>query len=71
MGNSYFKKGDYNVIDDRTGFKVKASKCRLEWNGLFVSKKAFDERNPLDLIKAKRDIQKVSIPRPEQEDQFI
>lgn len=70
MGNTVYKKGDYNIIDDRTGFKIKASKAQVEWTGFFVSSKHMDYRNPQDYIRGRNDVQKVPIPRPEQPDKF-
>ncbi len=38
------KKGDYRVICDRSGFKVWASECVMEWNGLYVLKRFWDPK---------------------------
>jgi hypothetical protein len=38
------KKGDYRVICDRSGFKVWASECIMEWNGLYVLKRFWDPK---------------------------
>lgn len=32
------RKGDYRVICDRTGRKLWASQCKMEWDGLLVQK---------------------------------
>lgn len=46
---SYFREGDYNVVCGRSGFKVKRSDCRKEWNGLLVDKRFWKPRHPQDL----------------------
>ena len=68
---NYLKKGDNNVISDRSGFKVKASECKYEWNGLYVHKDEWEERQPLDLIRGIPDDQSVEISRPPQTDVFL
>lgn len=62
---------DYRVICDRTGFKLWASECKLEWNGAFVRRESWEPRQPQDLIRAFPDPQAVPIPRPEGGDRFI
>ena len=71
MSKPYAALGDYNVICDRTGFKLKASECKLEWNGFFVRNESWEPRQPMDLIRAFPDPQTVPIPRPGQADVFI
>jgi len=68
MSEPYFKKGDYNVICDYSGFKVKASQCRMTWDGFFVYAPFWEARHPQDFVRGKADKQSVPIPRPEQED---
>lgn len=58
--------GDYKAVCDRTGFKVYASECRYEWNGLFVRKKSWEIRQPQDFVKAKKDNLTVPVARPQQ-----
>jgi len=61
-----YKHGDYNVICDASGFKVKASECRMQWDGLFVKKEFWEARHPQDFVKAVKDRQRVPIARDEQ-----
>ena len=68
---NYYAHGDYNVVDDRTGFKVKASGCKLEWNSFFVRKESYETRQPQDLIRGFPDRQQVDIPRPGTGDVFL
>lgn len=63
--------GDYNVICDRSGFKVKASDTQLEWNGLRVRKADWEQRQPQDFVKGRADRQTVPDSRPEQTDVFL
>ncbi len=72
MGRAdFWKPGDYNVIDDRTGFKMKRSQCRKEWNGLLVRRESFEERHPQDYLRSFEDHQAVPDPRSEGADVFI
>lgn len=62
--------GDYNVIDDLSGFRVKRSECRKRWDGLLVREKDWEPRHPQDLLRVKPDRIKVADPRPETPDVF-
>lgn len=62
--------GDYNIIDDMTGFKVKASKARMTWDGWFVNKQSWEPRNEQDFLRGIPDLTSVSIPRPEANNVF-
>lgn len=68
---NYLKKGDNNTICDRSGFKIKASEGKYEWNGLFVSKEFWEERQPQDLIRITADRMQVDVSRPEGTDNFL
>lgn len=68
---SYYRMGDYNVICDRTGFKVKASQTRKEWNGLRVLNRVWEPRHPQDFLTSKADHQAVPDPRSESADVFV
>jgi hypothetical protein len=70
-GNPWYKPGDYNVICDRTGFKVKASECQLEWNGLLVRGRSWEQRHPQDQVRGRPDDQSVPIVRPPGTDVFV
>lgn len=64
MSANYFKMGDWNVICDRTGFKVKYSSARKEWNNLIVRNQSWEVRHPQDFIRAVKDVQAVPMARP-------
>ena len=63
MSNNY-RQGDHYIIDDRTGFKVRASDSRKEWTGDRVHKDIWEPRHPLDLIRSRRDNMAVTDARP-------
>ena len=67
----YYAHGDFNRICDRTGFKVKASRTRMEWNGLIVRVEDWEPRHPQDFVRGRRDRQAVRNARPEQTDTFL
>ncbi len=62
---THAKLGDYLVYCDRTGFKVYASDCRMQWDGLFVREKSWEARNQQEFLRGVPDLQAVSTPRPE------
>lgn len=68
---NYLKKGDNNVICDRTGFKMKSGDCRFEWNGFFVRRESFEERQPQDLLRGFPDRQAPNVSRPGTGDVFL
>ena len=68
---NYYAPGDYNVFCDRTGFKVKASECQMEWNGLLVRSESWEARHPQDTIRGVKDDQSVPIARPKGDPTFV
>ena len=72
MGRAdFYEPGGYSVICDRTGFKMKRSQCRKEWNGLLVRRESFEERHPQDTLRSFEDHQAVPDPRSESTNVFI
>ena len=67
----YYKHGDFNRICDRSGFKVKASETKEEWNGLIVREEDFETRHPQDFVRGKRDLQSVPKARPDPPPNYI
>ena len=61
--NNYIH-GAHNVICDRSGFKVKSTEVRKEWNNSVVRKEDFESRHPQDYVRGVRDDQSVDNPRP-------
>lgn len=70
MSNGY-RPGDYYVICDVCGFKVRASETRRRWDNLRVCTKDWETRHPQDFVRGRRDRQRVNDPRPEPADNFI
>lgn len=68
---TYFAPGNYNVICDRCGFKVKASDTKMEWNGLRVCRRHWEPRHPQEFVRGRTDKQSVPNPRPEGRDLFL
>ena len=60
-----YTRGDWNLIDDKTGFKIKASNSRLQWNNVRCADKYFEERHPQDFVRGVPDKQNVPFARPE------
>lgn len=63
--------GDYNVISDRSGQKLKRSECRFTWDNLLVGRDEWEAKQPQLDIRG-RDEQ-ISVPdsRPRQPDTFF
>jgi hypothetical protein len=71
MTGTHYAPGDYNVICDRCGSKVKASQTRKEWNGLRVCSSHWEARHPQDFVRGRADHQAVPDPRTEATDLFL
>lgn len=67
---TYYKEGDYNVICQISGFKLKRSDTRRDWRGLLINTLFGDwnPRHPQDFIPASFDKQHVNDPNPESAD---
>lgn len=66
-----YRPGDHYVLCDRSGFKVLASQTLKEWNGLIVRKEDYEERQPQDFVRGRKDKQSVDDPRSEASDTFL
>lgn len=66
-----YSSGDWWLICDICGKKIKASESKHRWDGFIVCKEDFENRHPQDFIKAKVD--KISVPfsRPRSTDVFV
>jgi hypothetical protein len=67
----YYKRGDYNVICDRTGQKVKRSQCVKQWDNLIVLKSHAEDRHPQDTLPPGRASRPLEDARPESTDTFL
>jgi hypothetical protein len=66
-----YNSGDWNLMCDVCGKKIKAAHSRHRWDGLIVCDEDFEHRHSMDFIKTKQD--KISVPftRPKAPDVFI
>ena len=68
---NYFQSGSWNLYCDVCSKKIKASEAKQRWDGFIVCAEDWEPRHPQDFVRAVRDDQTVSNPRPEQPDVFI
>lgn len=71
MSRDNYKHGDYNIICDYSGFKIKRSEAGLTWDGRIVRKDFFYIRHPQDYVEGVPDDQTVPDSRTEGRDRFI
>jgi len=63
--------GDYNVISDRSGQKLKRSQCKFTWDGLLVGIDEWEPKQPQLDIKGRDEQIAVPDGRPRQPDKFF
>jgi hypothetical protein len=63
--------GDANIICERTGYKIKRSQARKEWNNQIVRKESFEPRHQMDFLRSRPDRQAAPDPRVEATDGFL
>ena len=63
--------GDYNVICDVCGFKLKRSQTRKRWDGLLVCDADWEPRHPQDYVKGTPRRSRILDSRPEGCDRFV
>lgn len=68
-----YKPGDWNIICDYSGFKIRRSEARRTWDGYLVRKDFWEPRQPQDFVRGRRD--KISVTpgetRGESTDDFL
>ena len=64
MAKNYFISGDWNLICDSCGKKVKASEAKQRWDGFIVCPDDYETRHPQDFVKARTDKITVLFTRP-------
>lgn len=66
-----YRSGDWNVICDICGKKIKSSLAKHRWDGFIVCPEDYEHRHPQDFIKTKAD--RITIPwsRPIGQEVFI
>lgn len=62
----FYKPGSFYRICDRTGFAERAEHTKKQWNNIIVRTRSFEERQPQDFVRGRRDDQTVPEPRPRQ-----
>ncbi|HUY05004.1 MAG TPA: hypothetical protein VMV33_17130 [Rhodocyclaceae bacterium] len=67
----HYRGGDHYQLDDNSGFKVRASATRMQWNSIVTKPAHFNPRQPQDLVTGVRDEQGVAVPRSRQRNQFM
>lgn len=63
-----FVPGDWNVLDDVTGFKVKASQTRKQWDGMRSAKAL--PRHEQDFLRSRKERIRIPWNRSEPADSF-
>lgn len=58
-------KGNYNVLCDVCGFKMKASEVKKRWDGAIVCKEDWEQRHQLDFYETRNDVHKLPFTRPD------
>lgn len=67
----HYVPGEFYRICDRTGFKIRDTKTRKEWTGLYVRDQSWEPRNAQDFVTGVRDDQTVWDARPRQTNVFV
>lgn len=66
----HYVPSEYYQLDDISGFKVRSSRTRQQWDGRITTPPHFSPRQPQDLVVGVLDNQSVPSPRPRQQNQF-
>lgn len=66
-----FISGDYNVISDRSGQKLKRSECRFTWDGFLVGNDEWEEKQPQIDLRGRDEQIAVKDARPRQPVKFF
>jgi hypothetical protein len=71
MTGPSYKPGDYWMICDASGFKMRRSEAKKTWDGRWVRKDFWEPRHPQDFVKGKKDKQSVTPSRSDRPDVFV
>lgn len=63
--------GQWNVLCDRTGFRLPNHMLRFEWNNLLVWDRVWEIRQPQDLLRGISDNMSVPYGRPKLQPSFL
>lgn len=53
QNNDYYAKGQWNVICDVCGFKLKSGKVRKRWDGLMVCERDWERDHPQKFLRVR------------------
>ena len=70
MSRNYYTSGQWNLICDVCGKKIKSGKSRHRWDGFVVCEKDYESRQPQDFVRARVDKITVPFTRPRPVDVF-
>lgn len=70
MARYYYKKGAFNRIDDRSGFKKKSTDTKQEWTGMIVATESWEPRNAQDFVRGIPDEMWVENARPDSDPNY-
>src|SRR5689334_3957718 len=59
-----YRPGDFYRICDQSGYKVRNSKCKKQWDNLIVRKQSWEARHPQDFVRGVADYMAVPEARP-------
>lgn len=59
-GKNTYISGQFNVICDVCSKKIKAEDAKQRWDGFIVCPDDYEERQPMDFVRARQD--KISVP---------
>jgi len=71
MSRNYYTSGQWNLICDVCGKKIKSGKSRHRWDGFVVCEDDWEERQPQDFVRARQDKITVPFTRPRPTDLFV
>ena len=60
MSRNKYVSGQFNVICDVCGKKIKAGEAKHRWDGFIVCPSDFEQRHSQDFVRARQD--KISVP---------
>lgn len=70
MSKNHYASGEWNVICDSCGKKIKASDAKQRWDGFIVCPDDFEIRHEQDFVQSKFDKITVEFSRPRPTDLF-
>jgi len=71
MARNTYISGQWNLICDSCGKKIKAGMAKKRWDGFIVCPEDYEQRHPQDFVRARQDKITVPFTRPRPTDVFI